>query len=184
MSTAISEQINRIETAKTDISNAVAAKGVTIPADTPIDEYASYIAQIDTGIHINDVYRIGTIYMSTSSTSPGSIFGGGWEQIKGRFLLGAGNNYTVNSTGGSATVTLTANQIPRHTHAAGATNVKYLTIDNSGSSWKIPITSGSVSGDSYGMAGFTTNTASTGGSQSHDNMPPYLVVYMWRRVTW
>lgn len=181
MSTAISEQINRIETAKTDISNAVAAKGVEIPAGTPIDEYAAYIAQINTGVSIDDVYPVGAIYISYNATSPAELFGGKWVQIRDRFLLAVGYNYVGGATGGSATVTLTANQIPRHTHAAGANNVKYLTIDNSGSSWKIPITSGSVSGDSYGGAGFTTNTASTGGSQSHDNMPPYLAVYIWRR---
>lgn len=181
MSTAISEQINRIETAKTDISNAVAAKGVIIPAGTPIDEYAAYIAQINTGISMDDAHPVGSLYLSYNSTSPAQLFGGQWVQIYDRFLLAVGYNYVGGATGGSATVTLTSSQIPGHSHAAGETNVKYLTIDNSGSPWKIPITSGSVSGDSYDGAGFTTSTGVAGGNQSHSNMPPYLAVYMWRR---
>lgn len=184
MSTAISEQISRIETAKTDISNAVAAKGVTIPADTPIDEYASYIAQIDTGIKVNDIYRVGTIYMSTSPTSPGLLFGGGWEQLKDRFLLGAGTSYTVNSTGGSATVTLTVDQIPSHKHTIKEKWQDNAAVHNHGSM------EGYVAqGSNYneGGTGFTNDSNAileTGGGQSHSNMPPYRVVYMWRRVAW
>ena len=69
------------------------------------------------------VYPVGSIYMSTSSTSPAELFGGTWESLKDRFLVGAGNSYAVNATGGSSSHvhttgghTLTENEIPKHTH--------------------------------------------------------------------
>ena len=74
------------------------------------------------------IYPVGAIYMSTVSTSPATLFGGGtWVQIKDRFLLSAGDTYTAGSTGGAATKsytpagtvgshTLTVNEIPSHAH--------------------------------------------------------------------
>ena len=121
-------------------------------------------------------YPVNSIYMSVGSTSPASLFGGTWTRLKDRFLLGAGDTYANGKTGGAATVTLTENQIPSHSHltmyqspTAGAVGDRY---DN------IPmVLPGAV----------TTNTmmhysGSTGGGGSHNNMPPYLVVYMWKRT--
>ena len=62
------------------------------------------------------VYPVGSIYMSTNNTSPATLFGGTWEQLKDRFLLGAGDTYTAGNTGGAATHTLTTTEIPSHTH--------------------------------------------------------------------
>ena len=52
------------------------------------------------------IYPVGSIYMSVNSTSPASLFGGTWEQIKDTFLLSAGDTYTAGATGGSATKNL------------------------------------------------------------------------------
>ena len=49
----------------------------------------------------NKMYPVGSIYMSMDNTSPASLFGGTWEQLKDRFLIGAGNSYAVNETGGT-----------------------------------------------------------------------------------
>lgn len=73
------------------------------------------------------IYPVGSIYMSVNSTSPASLFGGTWTQLKDRFLVGAGNSYAVNSTGGSTSQsytpkgsvgghTLTVSEMPRHGH--------------------------------------------------------------------
>lgn len=68
-------------------------------------------------INISEVlYPVGTIYETTSSTSPSELFGGTWSLIDDVFLLGAGNAYTVKQTGGEATHTLTKNEMPSHTH--------------------------------------------------------------------
>ena len=69
---------------------------------------------------LNAVYPVGSIYMSVNSTSPSSLFGGTWVQLKDRFLLGAGDTYSAGATGGAATHTLTAAEMPGHTHTVGA----------------------------------------------------------------
>ena len=66
------------------------------------------------------IYPVGSIYMNVSNVNPGSLFGGTWEQIQGRFLLGASSGHAAGSTGGAETVTLTAAQLPAHTHSMPA----------------------------------------------------------------
>lgn len=65
---------------------------------------------------LNFCYPIGSLYWSSKSTDPSTLFGGTWTQIKDRFVWAKGDNDTVNATGGAKTVTLTVNQIPSHTH--------------------------------------------------------------------
>ena len=123
---------------------------------------------ISGGASITDIYPIGSIYMSVNNTDPGTLFAGTtWEQIQDRFLLGAGSTYSAGSTGGSATVTLTINEIPAHNHWIPRI------IGDSGrqsSGWS----------DAYVDGGSTTGN--TGGGLAHDNMPPYIAVYMWKRT--
>ena len=125
------------------------------------------------------IYPVGAIYISVNSTSPASLFGGTWEQLKDRFLIGAGNSYAINSTGGATT----------HTHGAGSL---YAQIKNYGGgirlhgisenpSWTDTAKTYDVkeSSSSELMIGGTT-VAGTSGSGS--TMPPYLAVYMWKRT--
>lgn len=72
---------------------------------------------------LDKVYPVGSIYMSTSNTSPASFLGGAWEPLKNKFLVGAGDTYAVNATGGATSHahttgwhTLVENEIPKHTH--------------------------------------------------------------------
>ena len=124
------------------------------------------------------VYPVGSIYMSINNVSPVTLFGGKWVQIQGRFLLGASDVYKANTTGGEATHTLTANEMPEHAH--------YMASGNSGgdSTW-------TPDAGSYLVDSITTDKTTywaqigmnnAGGSAAHNNMPPYLVVYMWRRL--
>ena len=62
---------------------------------------------------IDDIYPVGSIYMSVSSTSPSTLFGGTWQKIEGRFLLAASSSYEVESTGGSNDAIVVS-----HTHSA------------------------------------------------------------------
>lgn len=121
-----------------------------------------------------DIYPVGAIYMSVNSTSPASLFGGTWTQLKDRFLLGAGSTYSNGATGGAAAVTLTLSQIPSHTH-----DLNVASADNTGSASTSQVVYGKSSGTNY-----TNDNAmeSAGGGTSHSNMPPYLVVYMWKRT--
>ena len=66
------------------------------------------------------IYPVGSIYMNVSDVNPGSLFGGTWERIQGKFLLGASSGHTAGSTGGAETVTLSTSQLPAHTHTGPA----------------------------------------------------------------
>ena len=66
---------------------------------------------------LNLVYPVGSIYWSSKNTNPGTLFGGTWQQIKDRFILAAGDSYSNGATGGAATVTLTVNNMPSHSHS-------------------------------------------------------------------
>lgn len=116
---------------------------------------------LQANMDFNLIYPVGSIYMSTNNTNPALLFGGTWQQLEDRFLLGAGTNYTAGDTGGAASHTLTVNNLPAHQ------------------------TSGEASG--YGLtqsSAFVNRVlvASTD-AQAVSNMPPYLVVYMWKRLT-
>lgn len=127
---------------------------------------------------IDIIYPVGSIYMSLNSANPSTLFGGTWEQVKGRFLVGAGTKYKAGSTGGEATHTLTANEMPEHAH--------YMASGNSGgdSTW-------TPDAGSYLVDSVTTDKTTywaqigmnnAGGSAAHNNMPPYLAVYIWKRT--
>ncbi len=127
------------------------------------------------------LHPVGSIYISTSSTSPASTYGGSWELLRDRFLIGAGNSYSGGATGGSTTVTLTESQMPEHYHVLNyAGQPIKLWSDNNSQVWN----SGGIKtnwGGGSQTAG-TYETARVGGSQPHSNMPPYLAVYMWKRL--
>lgn len=135
---------------------------------------------VDTATLVDLFYPIGSIYMSTDTTNPQSRFTGTyWLPIYNRFLLGAGDTYKAGTMGGEATHTLTRSEIPSHYHD------EYL--GNDGGSDSAP---SGYSG--WPNIAYTSNktwwatgsqTSDAGGDGAHNNMPPYLAVYMWRRVT-
>ena len=63
------------------------------------------------------VYPVGSLYWSSKSDNPSTLFGGTWVQIKDRFVWAKGDSDTVNATGGAKTVTLTVNNLPSHNHS-------------------------------------------------------------------
>ena len=115
------------------------------------------------------MHPVGSIYISVDATNPSLLFGGTWQQITGRFLLAAGSGYTAGSTGGEATHKLTVAEMPAHTHSAyyrafptsGATDTNAFVVFNTGT---------------------RSNTGSAGSGAAHNNMPPYLTVYIWKRT--
>lgn len=128
---------------------------VTIPSASPLD-----------------AYPVGSIYMSVNNTSPAVLFGGTWQQIKDTFLLACGDTYSNGDTGGEAEHTLTVNEIPSHDHywpSRSSANVGAYT-------WNTPWISNSGTGQSQ------AHTNTTGGGLAHNNMPPYLAVYVWQRT--
>ena len=102
---------------------------------------------------INLVYPVGSIYMSVNNVSPATFIGGTWEQLKDRFLLGAGSSYSAGSTGGAATHTLTTAQMPSHTHTTDSQGAH----THSRGSMEI---SGSILGNDYALFGAANTTES------------------------
>lgn len=147
------------------------------------------------------IYPVGSIYISVNATSPATLFGGSWTQVKDRFLLGAGSTYTAAATGGSATHTLTASEMPKHAHDTpffnNMTNNGDMKSDFIGVYGKGQTASQALkdTGQTSTMEMWWINqtnaaegnewaylTSSKGGGAAHNNMPPYLVVYMWKRT--
>lgn len=132
---------------------------------------------------LNSTYPIGAIYASVANTSPASAFGGTWTPYGAGKVL-AGHDYndpadadfvasstdgSSEKTGGAKTHTLTIDEIPAHTHSING-------VENPRGSGA----NGSEDGDSSFTSSLTTN--STGGGQAHNNLQPYVVVYMWKRT--
>ena len=81
----------------------------------PLDSLSEVAGEV-----IDKVYPVGSIYMSVNNADPGTLFGGTWERIQGKFLLGASSGHTAGSTGGAESVTLTQAQLPAHAHSVPA----------------------------------------------------------------
>lgn len=135
-------------------------------------------------------WPVGSIYISLNSTNPTNYFGGTWEQIQGRFLLGVGtpsansDNYFgsmsgikwnpgLGSTGGQDYHTLTETEMPEHSHRGYG----YADVTDGSGSYSV-MGANLASGGSYEKI----RTRNTGGTKAHNNMPPYLAVYMWKRT--
>lgn len=125
------------------------------------------------------VYPVGSIYLSVSGTDPQTLFGGTWARLEDVFLLAAGAKHAVGSTGGEESHILTEPEIAPHKHAMA------YGPESSASSTGFPygIAAGSAT-NSAGGRGYASNlgTFSAGGGQPHNNMPPYLAVYTWKRT--
>lgn len=166
---------------------------------------AKYAPMLDT---MKKIYPVGSIYMSTVSTNPATLFGfGTWEAMPaGRVLLAQGKSswgttYNAGSTGGEATHTLTVGEMPSHGHSASTNttgNHHHGTVWTEGTYnvWGLYNSStnnrGMGAGNDYdnalpntstdGNHSHTVNISNTGSNQSHNNLQPYLVVYIWQRT--
>ena len=147
-------------------------------------------------------YPVGSIYISAASTSPADMFGGTWKRINGRVLIGAGQNEanTTNAWGStSASVTnfpagemggvyrhaLSENELPeirawfvKHGEENG-TDIYGLGGHATGTGFNGKYKTGNTFN---GAHSYKTPGIKFGGNAAHNNMPPYLVVYMWQRT--
>ena len=167
----------------------VTCLGIVATADN-----ARYVTSGSSETSALKAYPVGSIYMSVNSTNPKDLFGGEWEQLQNRFLVGVGSSYGNGETGGASSYTpkgsvgghtRTTNEIPNHTHSihcaytSGGDRrdsdvIVYDGWDMNGYKWTTEW-SGSVGGGGSHSHGFT-GTAQT-------ILPPYLAVYMWKRTS-
>ena len=128
---------------------------------------------------LDAVYPVGSIYMSVKATNPGTLFGGTWVAIAGKFLLGQNTTYKAGTTGGSTSRTLSIDNIPAHTHMLGNRFVMWDAGSpyaiNSATDWKGKLEYAAYNSDFY-------KTSSVGSGRSFSIMPPYLAVYIWQRT--
>lgn len=167
--------------------------GDTLPSDPQTNQL--FFQTIGSNFVLDNVYPVGSIYMNVNSTNPGTLFGGTWEQIQGRFLLGMSSSYPAGSQGGEATHTLTVGEMPTHGNHLMQGGMYSELVDNQSndSSYRdntlyLPKTA-FVSSNNFNRGwkdwnGGEMYPAGTlkGGGQSHNNMPPYLSVYIWKRT--
>ena len=83
-------------------------------------------------------------------------------------------NFTAGKTGGEKTHVLTVDEMPKHRHRVG----KFATMQGGGT-WDCDKIGGAQLRDSKVADGYTDYA---GTSKAHNNMPPYIAVYLWRRT--
>ncbi len=134
------------------------------------------------------VYPVGSIYISYNSTNPGTLFGGTWEVFgKGQTLVGIDTSQTefnsVGKTGGEKAHILTLDEMPSHNH--GLNLWIFNDVDYSGGNEIYGIIhqkTGSQVKDYQGTSEVPWSIGQSGGSQAHNNLQPYITVYMYRRI--
>ena len=167
-STAVTKANEAKTTAADAVSTANAASETAQQAAAAVDDAIQAAANL--------IYPVGSIYMSVKNTSPASLFGGSWAAFgAGRALVGVNTSdtsfNTVEKTGGEKTHTLTISEMPSHSHTWSYDNVggsrEGPRIDNGNTSYYI----------------YNRETSFEGGGSAHNNLQPYITVYIWKRVS-
>lgn len=165
------------------MTGAITTKGIKLTSGTDfgsslpssMQSNQLFFQTLGSNYILDNVYPVGSIYMSVNSTNPENLFGGTWEQIQGRFLFGMNSSYPAGSTGGEITHALTIDEMPEHNHTIyypnaggpyGNANISYPEGSDTNMTWCAEM----------------CKTAPTGGGAAHNNMPPYLSVYIWKRT--
>lgn len=154
---------------------------------------------------VPEPYPVGSIYISVDETSPSFYFGGEWEKIEGKFLLGSSSSHAVGSTGGEESHTLTLDEIPSHTHGSksltGYSDFRdinntdnNLILDGGGilSVTRVDWSGKHDAAEKISKGDYKQNRlninathehSSVGGNAAHNNMPPFLSVNIWKRIS-
>lgn len=129
-------------------------------------------------IVLDTYYPVGSIYITETTLNPNNQFGGTWERIKDRFLLACGDIYSNGTIGGEASHILKVDEIPAHNHTF---DQRILAWD---ASWPYGVATASYNAGTIQWQGYGKDASmmNTGGGQAHNNMPPYLAVYIWKRT--
>ena len=141
------------------------------------------------------IYPVGSIYMSVNSTSPATLFGGTWEKIEDTFLLASGSTYANESTGGSADAVVVSHNHTQQSHSHTNTDGNFVTSDVAGANnTRVDYsangnrmvdgiaTTSSIFHHRPATSGTTAINNATGVDGTGKNMPPYLVVNVWKRT--
>jgi len=172
--TAVQTAVNTKADLAGSASQSFAAVTASAGTDTTQVATTAFVGAALTAATINAlVYPVGSIYFNAEvATNPATLLGfGTWAAYGGgRVMVGVHSSGTfdgLNETGGTETHTLSTSEMPAHTHTYGkSTTSENMSIH-----------------DITGLRGAaTTNTSSTGGGAAHNNIQPYITVYMWKRT--
>lgn len=176
-----------------DVASAVSSAELSASSAAQAAQAAIAAKERAEAVAIGDIrdiiFPVGSIVQyASASIDPNTLIGGTWERIQGRFLFAADESHAIGTTGGSETVALTTAQMPRHLHytirlgMSGETSPDYLhTVARSDlehAPWE------NARYQLYGVdAEANAGRSSYNGSgAAHDNMPPYIAVYIWKRT--
>lgn len=126
---------------------------------------------------------VGKLWASDDPTSPASIVGGTWEQIKDKFILAAGDTYAAGSTGGSES----------HNHSIGSMFASlyymgdYVDYHFSGNAvwspnYKNTFPGGTSNTETSGITHYNGVTVYGSPTKEANNLPPYIAMYVWKRI--
>ena len=110
------------------------------------------------------VHPVHSLWFTGSEDDPAELFGGSWEKIIDRVIVGAGGLYPVRSEGGSADAVVVRHKHPFMTYPGGA-----------GSGYSQPSSASTHTQD------YTADTEYVGEDGTGKNMPPYKAFYIWYR---
>lgn len=169
----LSEKINSASLKK-DIEDFVKINSASLKKE--IEDF------VKESVKSTPVTHVGQIILSTTLNTADkvkNIYGGNWQAFgAGRVLIGAGSNgglnFTAGSAGGEYSHTLTEAEMPSHAHSSrlhntSGTGINYLNVQETD--------------PGLGLTTGYEGTTAAGGGRAHNNMQPYVVVYMWRRVS-
>lgn len=118
-----------------------------------------------------DVYPVGSIFIAAKNVNPETLFGGKWERLEDRFLLAASDAHPIGETGGKEKHTLTLQELPTHgfgykISTGGGTTEETGPVLH----WSEKVNYQEING-------------TVGGGRAFSTMPPYIAVYVWKRVS-
>lgn len=124
---------------------------------------------------IKSIYKVGDYFITHNADNPAKRFGGQWELVKDKFLIGAGGDYEILSEGGEKEHTLSVEELPAHNH--------FLCDKNSGTDRDWIREYFNLPGTYIDAPTNKWETSKTGGDKPHNNMPPYKAVYIWVKIS-
>ena len=168
--------VNAVQSSVSSLQSSVSP----LLVDPTTKSYVDTAIQTAVAAAKQDLYPIGSYYINeTDATNPGTLLGfGTWVAVANRTIVGKGSGTfaTAGATGGEETHTLTIAEMPSHSHVYGNGDGNVVHGGVSGTSANI-----TLGGGQWRYTNFpSTQTAGSGGA--HNNMPPYIVAYVWKRT--
>ena len=129
---------------------------------------------------LNTIFPIGSIYFTASAINPSTSIGGTWERYaQGKCLFSVDDtdtDFSFETTGGVKEVILTEAQMPSHYHML-TDNYRKIRYGHAGGDGALG------QGGWIGLDSSVEPTTTAGSNQPHENLPPYIAIYCWKRTS-